>query len=38
LGYGGNGTTFSVIAAEIIRDTLSGKKNNNAKIFSFDRL
>ena len=37
LGFGGNGTTFSVIAAEIIRDILSGKTNNNAEIFSFNR-
>ena len=37
LGFGGNGTTFSVIAAEIIRDMLSGKTNNDAEIFSFNR-
>ena len=37
LGYGGNGITFSVIAAEILRDILSGKKNENAEIFAFDR-
>ena len=27
LGFGGNGITFSVIAAQIIRDNLTGKKN-----------
>lgn len=38
LGFGGNGITFSVIAAQIITDVLSGKKNDDAGIFSFDRL
>lgn len=37
LGYGGNGITFSLIAAEIIRDGLLGKKNPNAHIFRFGR-
>ena len=37
LGYGGNGTTFSVIAAIIIRDLLFGKTNPAATIFSFNR-
>jgi len=37
LGFGGNGITFSVIAAQIIRDTLSGTKNNDSGIFSFNR-
>ena len=37
LGYGGNGITFSVIAAQIIRDILSGKKNKDLPIFSFSR-
>ncbi|HVW97485.1 MAG TPA: FAD-dependent oxidoreductase [Mucilaginibacter sp.] len=37
LGFGGNGITFSVIAAEILRDILSGEKNENAGIFKFDR-
>lgn len=35
LGYGGNGITFSVIAAEMIKDMYLGKKEKN--IFSFDR-
>jgi glycine/D-amino acid oxidase-like deaminating enzyme len=37
LGFGGNGITFSVIAAEIIRDLLKGKKNEDAMLYSFDR-
>jgi glycine/D-amino acid oxidase-like deaminating enzyme len=38
LGFGGNGITFSLIAAEIIADLVTGKKNTDAAIFSFDRL
>ncbi|MBE7179375.1 MAG: FAD-dependent oxidoreductase [Mucilaginibacter polytrichastri] len=37
LGYGGNGITFSVIAAQIIRDMYLGKENKAARIFAFDR-
>jgi glycine/D-amino acid oxidase-like deaminating enzyme len=37
IGLGGNGITFSVIAAQIIRDILQGKKNEDAALFSFDR-
>lgn len=37
LGFGGNGITFSSIAASIIKDLLTGKKNKDAAIFSFDR-
>lgn len=37
LGFGGNGITFSQIAAEIIRDEAKGKKNSDAQIFSFER-
>lgn len=37
LGYGGNGITFSQLAAEILCDLLMGKKNKDAEIFSFDR-
>lgn len=37
LGFGGNGITFSAIAAEIIRDMILGKENTDAEIFSFDR-
>jgi glycine/D-amino acid oxidase-like deaminating enzyme len=38
LGFGGNGITFSVIAAQIITDIITGKKNNDAAIFSFNRV
>lgn len=37
LGFGGNGITFSVVAAEILCDMICGKKNDNAKLFSFER-
>lgn len=37
LGFGGNGITFSVIAAEIIRDMMMDKKNKNADLFKFNR-
>ena len=37
LGFGGNGITFSVIAAEIIRDIICGKSHGDAKLFSFER-
>ncbi|MBC7934773.1 MAG: FAD-binding oxidoreductase [Rhizobacter sp.] len=37
LGFGGNGITFSQIAAEIITDMITGKKNKDAAIFSFNR-
>lgn len=38
LGFGGNGITFSLIAAEIIKDLIIGKKNNDEEIFAFSRL
>ncbi len=37
LGYGGNGITFGVIAASILRDLCRGRRNSDANIFSFDR-
>ena len=37
LGYGGNGITFSLIAANIIRDSMLGKSNEDERIFSFNR-
>jgi glycine/D-amino acid oxidase-like deaminating enzyme len=37
MGYGGNGITFSVIAAEIIRDDFLGRPCADARIFGFDR-
>jgi glycine/D-amino acid oxidase-like deaminating enzyme len=37
LGFGGNGITFSVIAAEILHDLVQDKKNENARLFAFNR-
>ena len=37
LGFGGNGITFSVIAAEILCAVLCGKPNADARLFSFGR-
>ncbi|MGZ3929932.1 MAG: NAD(P)/FAD-dependent oxidoreductase [Bacteroidia bacterium] len=37
LGFGGNGITFSLLAAEMIRDALKGTENKDTKIFSFER-
>lgn len=37
LGFGGNGITFSAIAAGIIHDLITGKKNDDAAIFRFNR-
>jgi glycine/D-amino acid oxidase-like deaminating enzyme len=37
LGFGGNGLTFSVIAAQIICDACLGRENANASLFRFDR-
>lgn len=37
LGYGGNGITFSMIAAQIICNKIKGKKDPRESIFSFDR-
>ncbi len=37
LGYGGNGITFSVIAAEIIRDLICEGNSREAELFRFER-
>lgn len=37
LGYGGNGITFSLVAARIIHDLIAGRPNPDAAIFRFDR-
>lgn len=37
LGFGGNGITFSLIAAEMIRGEIKGHPNKDAPIFRFDR-
>jgi glycine/D-amino acid oxidase-like deaminating enzyme len=36
LSYGANGTTYALVAAEIIRDLYLGRPNKDAAIFSFD--
>jgi glycine/D-amino acid oxidase-like deaminating enzyme len=37
LGYGGNGITFSMIAAQVLRNLITGKKDERLKLFGFDR-
>ncbi len=37
LGYGGNGITMSLMAAELIVDQYLGRKNPDARLFAFDR-
>jgi glycine/D-amino acid oxidase-like deaminating enzyme len=37
LGYGGNGITFSVIAARLLRDAYLGHPSSDAAIFALDR-
>ncbi|MBW8332927.1 MAG: FAD-binding oxidoreductase [Prolixibacteraceae bacterium] len=37
LGFGGNGITFSLTAAEIICDMISGKANKDVLLYSFSR-
>lgn len=37
LGFGGNGITFSLITAELIKEEITGRNNVDAKIFAFDR-
>lgn len=37
LGYGGNGITFSMIAAQVIRNIIRGKKDERISLFGFDR-
>ena len=37
LGYGGNGITFSAIAADLIRDAWLGRTNPDAHLFAFER-
>ena len=37
LGYGGNGITFSMIAAQIISDLYLGIANSDVHLFRFDR-
>ncbi len=37
LGFGGNGITYSAIAAEIITAALTGRRHPDARLFAFDR-
>lgn len=37
MGYGGNGITFSVAAADILYDIIMGKKSSDIGLFAFDR-
>ncbi len=37
LGFGGNGITFSAMAATILADLFEGKSNADARIFCFER-
>jgi glycine/D-amino acid oxidase-like deaminating enzyme len=37
LGYGGNGTVFSVVAARILRDIVLGEGHEDAELFALDR-
>ena len=37
LGYGGNGITFSMIAAQVISNIISGKKDERQELFGFER-
>jgi glycine/D-amino acid oxidase-like deaminating enzyme len=37
LGYGGNGITFSMIAAKLISDLLAGQENPDRDVFRFGR-
>ena len=36
-GYGGNGTVYSLIAARILLDVLTGRHNEDLELFSLDR-
>ncbi|HEU0123403.1 MAG TPA: FAD-binding oxidoreductase [Bryobacteraceae bacterium] len=37
LGFGGNGITFGEIAARVVTDLFLGRRNEDARIFGFDR-
>ncbi|MCD7973118.1 MAG: FAD-binding oxidoreductase [Candidatus Azobacteroides sp.] len=38
LGYGGNGITFSMIAAQLIRNKIKGVKDDRELVFGFERM
>jgi len=37
MGFGGNGILYSQIGAEIVRDSLKGRKNRLRQVFGFSR-
>ncbi|MBA3531676.1 MAG: FAD-dependent oxidoreductase [Ardenticatenales bacterium] len=37
LGFGGNGMTYGILAAEIIRDLYLGRENSKCELFGFER-
>lgn len=37
LGFGGNGVTYSKVAADILRETVRGKDHPYSRVFRFDR-
>ncbi|MFV0211764.1 FAD-binding oxidoreductase [Empedobacter falsenii] len=37
LGYGGNGITFSMVAAEVLKNSILNKKDERLKTFGFNR-
>ena len=38
LGYGGNGITFSMIAAQVLKNIIQNQEDDRLKTFGFDRL
>lgn len=38
MAYGGNGITYSLIGAELLRDRIQGRRHPCSTLFSFDRL
>lgn len=38
MAYGGNGITYSMIGAKLLRDQIEGNEHRLAKLFSFDRI
>ena len=37
LGYGGNGITYSIIVAQVIRDLYTGRPNLDVEVLAFER-
>ena len=37
MGYGGNGITYSQIAAEIVASAIDGREDSDAGLFAFER-